>query len=96
MFVEYRRMRTMERVTIVAQQSIRLMLMVLFFVGLTSAALGLIWLISMLIFVFDPTIEDPGLVAETPHWLMYPSPLSLLGFLPPIQETLKRWTEALD
>lgn len=82
--------KTTVRVVFVAQQAFGAVLISLFLVGLASAALGSVWLISTLIFLFDPTIEDPGLIAEVPRRLLYPAPLVLLALLPSVQKTLER------
>lgn len=80
--------RTTVRVAVVARQALRAILFVLFFVGLTSAAWLGLWLTALAMFIFGDA-EDPGLVAEAPHWLLLPVPLSFLGFLPSVQKTVR-------
>ena len=72
-----------------AQQAIKTALMVLFLVGMTSAIWTMAWLLALPMFVFGDA-EDPGDIARAPHWLMFPAPLSLLGFLPSVREMFRR------
>jgi hypothetical protein len=61
----------------------------LFVIGTLSTVVFGVWFIAGILYVFDESISNPGLIAYVPKWVFLFSPLSLLWKKREVQETIE-------